>query len=117
MRFSYSKIPIIVCVLLAISTGGVFAYNQKALKHYELATKHYAQKQNEQAIQELKSASAADPSWKQPYALLARIYTEQNKPNEAWAQYNRIVSIDPNDWEAWCNVAAAYEKSGDQEDA
>src|SRR5215211_5183770 len=60
------------------------------------------------AQKELKAAIAAAPSAPQPHYLLGLAAKTQNKPEEAIASFQKVLSVDPNDVGANVNVGQLY---------
>lgn len=92
--------------------------NSKAIKLYESGLKLYDAKQNDKAEQDFLKALEKDPSFIEPYILLANIYVEAGQYEKAAAQYARTFEINPNFFAANYFQAANIElKIGRYEDA
>ncbi|HEU4834498.1 MAG TPA: FG-GAP-like repeat-containing protein [Pyrinomonadaceae bacterium] len=60
------------------------------------------------AQKELRTAIAAAPSAPQPHYLLGLAAKTQNKPEEAIASFQKVLSVDPNDVGANVNLGQLY---------
>ncbi|MEP7265147.1 MAG: OmpA family protein [Bacteroidota bacterium] len=69
--------------------------SKQAIKNYEDARDFYNIRQNEKAIDALKSAIKKDTTFIEAYMLLATVYEEQKQPLEAIKAYNGSFAINP----------------------
>ncbi len=60
------------------------------------------------AQKELQAASTAAPSAPQPHYMLGLAAKTQNKPDEAIAEFQKVLRIDPNDVGANVNIGQLY---------
>ncbi len=69
--------------------------NKKAIALFESALKSYNARNDEKAQEELIKAIEKDPAFIEPHFLLAQIYTEKNKLQEALNEYVKALEINP----------------------
>ena len=70
---------------------------KRARLRLELAVGYYEQNQTTIALDEVKRALTADPSFAQAYNLRGLIYTRLNDPRLAEESFRRAMSLDPQD--------------------
>lgn len=70
--------------------------SKAAIKNYEDGRDFYNIRQNEKAIEALKSAIKKDTAFIEAYMLLATVYEEQKQPLEAIKAYNGSFAINPS---------------------
>jgi outer membrane protein OmpA-like peptidoglycan-associated protein/Tfp pilus assembly protein PilF len=70
--------------------------NKSAIKLYEQATKYYDSRHNTKAIEMLRDALNKDAQFIEAHMLLADVYVDDNKFNEAIISYKNAVAINPN---------------------
>jgi outer membrane protein OmpA-like peptidoglycan-associated protein/tetratricopeptide (TPR) repeat protein len=75
--------------------GQYTSTNKKAIASFKAGLDYFNQRQDEKAIAELKSAITKDANFIEPHLLLAQIYTEANKKQQAIDEYNKALEINP----------------------
>jgi Tfp pilus assembly protein PilF len=77
-----------------------------------LAANFIKKNQLDKAAEELKLASRYDPEAVEPHAILALLYSSQNKPEEAAAEYEAALKqsskLEPNNIEIYKTLGALY---------
>ena len=84
------------------STGGTIVgevsdARNRARVHTELAAAYYERGNMGVALDELRAANAADPSYAQAYGLLGLVYMELKDPRQAESNFERGIRLSPND--------------------
>lgn len=77
-------------------------YNQQVI-YMDLANKYYSEANYAKGIEYLKKELSVKPKDIDALHLLARIYIESSNPEKASEIYERILAINPNDYEAQNN--------------
>ncbi|MES2396684.1 MAG: tetratricopeptide repeat protein, partial [Bacteroidota bacterium] len=75
--------------------GEYTSKNKKAIALFESALEYYNARNDAKAMEELKKAIEKDPAFIEPHYLLAQIYTEANKLQEAIGEYTKALQINP----------------------
>jgi outer membrane protein OmpA-like peptidoglycan-associated protein/tetratricopeptide (TPR) repeat protein len=86
---------IILSCKAQMAPGEYTSNNKKAIALFESALKYYNVRNDEKAQDELKKAIEKDPTFIEPHFLLAQIYTEANKKNDAISEYTAALQINP----------------------
>jgi type IV pilus assembly protein PilF len=84
------------------STGGTIVgevgdARNRARVHTELAGAYYERGNMGVALDELRQANTADPSYPQAYGLLGLVYMELKDPRQAESNFERALRLSPND--------------------
>jgi len=84
------------------STGGTIVgevgdARNRARVHTELAGAYYERGNMGVALDELRQANTADPSYAQAYGLLGLVYMELKDPRQAESNFERGLRLSPND--------------------
>jgi len=84
------------------STGGTIVgevgdARNRARVHTELAGAYYERGNMGVALDELRQANTADPSYPQAYGLLGLVYMELKDSRQAEANFERALRLSPND--------------------
>jgi outer membrane protein OmpA-like peptidoglycan-associated protein/tetratricopeptide (TPR) repeat protein len=69
--------------------------NKKAISLFESALKNYNSRLDAKAIDDLNKAIEKDPNFIEPHFLLAQIFTEAGKKQEAIDEYVKALQINP----------------------
>ncbi len=69
--------------------------NKKAIALFESALKYYDARNDEKVQEELNKAIEKDPTFIEPHFLLAQIFTEASKWQDAINEYNKAFEINP----------------------
>ena len=77
--------------------GEVSDARNRARVHTELAGAYYERGNMGVALDELRQANAADPSFAQAYGLLGLVYMELKDPRQAESNFERGLRLSPND--------------------
>ena len=86
--------------------GEYTSVNKKAISAFESALKFYDARQDAKAIEELNKAIERDPNFIEPHFLLAQIYTESHKTQQAIDEYVKALQINPKfDKKTFFNLA------------
>ena len=92
-------IAIVFFTLLSCSAqmppGQYTSTNKKAISLFESALEYYNARNDAKAQEELKKAIEKDPIFIEPHFLLAQIYTEANKVQDAISEYSKALQINP----------------------
>jgi len=89
-------------LLLCSGTTSLFAQREystsveKAIRFFEIATKYYDGRQNEKAIDALKTALEADPKFSEAWSLQGNIYEDMREYEKAVASYKKAVEVNPD---------------------
>lgn len=98
--------------------GEYTSTNKKAIAAFENALKYYNQRDDNKAIQECTTAITKDATFIEPHFLLAQIYSEANKTQEAIDEYYKALAINPKfDKKTFYNLATLEYKIGKYPDA
>src|SRR6218665_461626 len=102
---SFALLAIFSCKA-QLPPGEYTSTNKKAISAFESALKFYNARQDDKAIEELNKAIEKDPNFIEPHFLLAQIYTEGNKKQEAIDEYVKALQINPKfDKKTFYNLA------------
>lgn len=100
MKKNMKKIFAIAVVLISMVTcmaqmppGEYSTKNKKAISLFVSALNHYNARNDEKAVEDLKKAIEKDPTFIEPHFLLAQIYTEANKLQDAIDEYTKALQI------------------------
>ena len=77
--------------------GEVSDARNRARVHTELAGAYYERGNMGVALDELRQANAADPSFAQAYGLLGLVYMELKDPRQAESNFEHGLRLSPND--------------------
>lgn len=77
--------------------GEVSDARNRARVHTELAAAYYERGNMGVALDELRTANAADPSYAQAYGLLGLVYMELKDARQAESNFERGIQLSPND--------------------
>jgi type IV pilus assembly protein PilF len=79
--------------------GEVGDARNRARVHTELASAYYERGNMGVALDELRQATTADPTYSGSYGLLGLVYMELKDPRQAEANFERALRLSPNDAE------------------
>lgn len=77
--------------------GEVSDARNRARVHTELAGAYFERGNMGVALDELRQANTADPSYAQAYGLLGLVYMELKDPRQAESNFQRALQLSPND--------------------
>ncbi len=77
--------------------GEVSDARNRARVHTELAGAYYERGNQGVALDELRQATQADPSYAQAFGLLGLVYMELKEPRQAETNFERALELSPND--------------------
>ena len=98
--------------------GQYTSTNKKAIAAFESGLKYYNQRLDDKAIAELTTAITKDANFIEPHLLLAQIYSEANKTEQAIDEYYKTFAINSRfDKKSFYNVGLLEFKIGRYSDA
>jgi outer membrane protein OmpA-like peptidoglycan-associated protein len=111
-----------ICViLLGIQAAGAQEYtsgSKRAVRHFEEAVEFYRNMDTERAEEELLAALKADDRFLEAYQLLAQLYLDTGRLDEAVESYARTLEIDPEGHpESYRLLASMVLRTGDYQRA
>jgi tetratricopeptide (TPR) repeat protein len=98
---------------LDVFRAGLKADPQSAQLHYVTGLTLAALKRPDDAITELKTSTELDGSALKPHIILASLYDESNKPEDAEREWRKAFSIDPNAGPVLEGLSAEFMKRQD----
>lgn len=85
---------------------------KRARIRIELASGYFEQGQTTVALDEIKQALAADPSYAPAYNLRGLVYMQMSEPALAEASFNRAIQLNPRDADAMHNLGWMWCQQG-----
>ncbi|REJ83589.1 MAG: hypothetical protein DWQ44_03125 [Bacteroidetes bacterium] len=99
-RFPFMRFAILLWVFCtpftAFSQKGYSSANPKAIRTFEMALKFYDARQNEKALEALKTTLEADPNFTEAHMLRANIYSDLNMYSKAIESYEAAIKSGPD---------------------
>ncbi|MBN1952255.1 MAG: PD40 domain-containing protein [Bacteroidales bacterium] len=117
MRFFLLFILLLSAVHLEAQTD-YRTESQRAIKFYQLGRTHYGREDFLHAEEYLKEAINIDSSFQEPYLVLAEVYWDQQRFNEAIAYYKMGLGLDPSFYpRGYLNLGRLQNRMSAYEDA
>ncbi len=85
---------------------------RRARLRVELASGYFEQGKNKVALDEVKQALAADPSYAPAYNLRGLIYLRLQEPGLAEASFQQAIRLAPRDGDSWHNLGWMHCEAG-----
>jgi len=100
MAIIYRSLLLILAFLLFTETECIgqdlSSDSKKAIRHFEKAKEYFDKRQNIEAVTELKIAIKTDPEFYEAFLLIAGIYIDLGKSDDAIQSYRSSTSINPD---------------------
>ncbi|HTP60609.1 MAG TPA: type IV pilus biogenesis/stability protein PilW [Burkholderiales bacterium] len=98
-------------------TGEVSDPRNRAKVHTELATLYYGRGNMAVALEELRIATSADPSYPTAYSVFGLVYTELHENALAQSNFERALRLSPNDPDINHNYGGFLCKTGREDES
>ena len=85
-----------LCISCTASAQDYTSGNPAAIRAFDQAVHYYDQRENEKALEALKSALDKDPSFVEAYTLLANIYDDMRKFELSVINYKKAIELKPD---------------------
>jgi len=83
---------LLICVVASIAQDGYTSRSNRAILHYEKATRYYRMLEFDQTVVELSNSLRADPNFVEALLLLGQVYTDMGRLEESVAAYKSAIS-------------------------
>jgi rhomboid protease GluP len=113
----YSERPlrratVLIPVLMVIIAGAACLQHARGyILHTRQATELYQQNRLDEASREFQVATRQRPDYAPAHAGLAYVYSRRNWPNEAEAEWKRVIALDPRNGTAYYRLGVLYLES------
>lgn len=96
---------------------GLANREQDAFIHYQLANLYFRMEKFDEGFQALEQAKKAKPDFLAPYFSLGVFHLAKAEPNKALAEYEGILKLEPNNFQALVLLANTQDQMGQRQDA